>query len=316
MKDSGQDVSEELSPTLRAMPHSGSHANGGGQVAVAFAIQERAVCENPDAGPGGAGFRADGAAYTLEARTVPQAVAFAQNQRDEVRQMDVAGALASEPGMKQQTYVAAFEPGSIARNAGPSGESHLALTLRKEMGDNQPALRIGMQVRRLTPRECERLQGFPDDYTLIPTKVKRLSPPGSGPCAKQTVIATIVAENGTHFVATNHCLAPQLTCARAGMPTGVGYDLCKSVCRQPAHAEINAVKFAGRHARGGTLYLEGHTYACDDCTAAVQAAGVTTVVLGKPPGNAADGPRYKALGNSWAVPVVRWIADRIERELL
>ena len=22
-------------------------------------------------------------------------------------------------------------------------------------------------VRRLTPRECERLQGFPDDYTLI-----------------------------------------------------------------------------------------------------------------------------------------------------
>lgn len=27
---------------------------------------------------------------------------------------------------------------------------------------------------------------------------------------------------------------------------------------------------------------------------------------------AADGPRYKALGNSWAVPVVRWIGERIE----
>lgn len=26
----------------------------------------------------------------------------------------------------------------------------------------------GSAVRRLTPRECERLQGFPDDYTLIP----------------------------------------------------------------------------------------------------------------------------------------------------
>jgi DNA (cytosine-5)-methyltransferase 1 len=24
-----------------------------------------------------------------------------------------------------------------------------------------------MSVRRLTPRECERLQGFPDDYTLV-----------------------------------------------------------------------------------------------------------------------------------------------------
>lgn len=32
----------------------------------------------------------------------------------------------------------------------------------------QQGVRIGSAVRRLTPRECERLQGFPDDYTLIP----------------------------------------------------------------------------------------------------------------------------------------------------
>lgn len=30
------------------------------------------------------------------------------------------------------------------------------------------AIQSGMAVRRLTPRECERLQGFPDDYTLVP----------------------------------------------------------------------------------------------------------------------------------------------------
>ena len=58
-------------------------------------------------------------------------IAFAQNQRDELRVMDVAGAPASQPGMKQQTYIAS------------------------------PA------VRRLTPRECERLQGFPDGYSAI-----------------------------------------------------------------------------------------------------------------------------------------------------
>ena len=34
-KDYGADVSEEISPTLRAMPHDKSHANAGGQVAVA-----------------------------------------------------------------------------------------------------------------------------------------------------------------------------------------------------------------------------------------------------------------------------------------
>ena len=36
------------------------------------------------------------------------------------------------------------------------------------MGDNQPACQTGTSVRRLTPVECERLQGFPDNYTRIP----------------------------------------------------------------------------------------------------------------------------------------------------
>jgi DNA (cytosine-5)-methyltransferase 1 len=30
-------------------------------------------------------------------------------------------------------------------------------------------------VRRLTPRECERLQGFPDDYTLTPHRNKPMA---------------------------------------------------------------------------------------------------------------------------------------------
>lgn len=36
----------------------------------------------------------------------------------------------------------------------------------------------GMAVRRLTPRECERLQGLPDDYTLVPFNGK---PAADGP---------------------------------------------------------------------------------------------------------------------------------------
>jgi len=35
-----------------------------------------------------------------------------------------------------------------------------------------PAMQQGMAVRRLTPRECERLQGFPDDFTRIPWRGK------------------------------------------------------------------------------------------------------------------------------------------------
>jgi len=38
-----------------------------------------------------------------------------------------------------------------------------------------------MAVRRLTPRECERLQGFPDDYTLIPWRKKLAEDCPDGP---------------------------------------------------------------------------------------------------------------------------------------
>jgi DNA (cytosine-5)-methyltransferase 1 len=78
----------------------------------------------------------------------------------------------------------------------------------------QPKVQPEWRVRRLTPTECERLQGFPDGYTAIP------------------------------------------------------------------------------YGRGGRI--DG------------PAAG------GQPKGQASDGPRYKALGNSMAVNVMRWLGRRIE----
>jgi deoxycytidylate deaminase len=105
----------------------------------------------------------------------------------------------------------------------------------------------------------------------------------SGPCAKQTVTATIVAVDGNAFVATNSVRNPQPSCPRAGMASGQGYELCRNVCDQEGHAEINALRKAGESAAGATLYLEGHYYVCDDCHVALAAAGVTEVVFGSAP---------------------------------
>jgi DNA (cytosine-5)-methyltransferase 1 len=44
----------------------------------------------------------------------------------------------------------------------------------------QPAAHA-LTVRRLTPCECERLQGFPDDYTLIPWRKKQAEDCPDGP---------------------------------------------------------------------------------------------------------------------------------------
>lgn len=101
-------------------------------------------------------------------------------------------------------------------------------------------------------------------------------------CAKQTVTATIVMPDGRRFVGTNFARNPQPTCPRADMPTGVGYELCRSICQQEAHAEVNAIAAAGGKAEEATLYLEGHTYACEPCKAACAAAGIVAIVIGAP----------------------------------
>jgi DNA (cytosine-5)-methyltransferase 1 len=61
-----------------------------------------------------------------------------------------------------------FEPGITKREGNPNRFSEeISPTLRAEMGDNQVSIANSMAVRRLTPVECERLQGFPDNYTNI-----------------------------------------------------------------------------------------------------------------------------------------------------
>lgn len=63
------------------------------------------------------------------------------------------------------------------------GEVAFALTAPAGGGRAQErnVLTPSMQVRRLTPTECERLQGFPDGYTAIPWRKKPASECPDGP---------------------------------------------------------------------------------------------------------------------------------------
>jgi DNA (cytosine-5)-methyltransferase 1 len=69
------------------------------------------------------------------------------------------------------TQAIAIQERAVSENidAGPQGkgwQENIGYTL--EARHHVQAVQSAMQVRRLTPRECERLQGFADDYTLIP----------------------------------------------------------------------------------------------------------------------------------------------------
>ncbi|HET7674758.1 MAG TPA: DNA cytosine methyltransferase, partial [Gammaproteobacteria bacterium] len=151
-----------------------------------------------------------------------------------LRAMGHAGSHSNAGG---QIAVAFQERGRAhGRELDIGGDCAYALTAPDAGGRAQErnVLTPDMDVRRITPREAERLQGFPDDYTRIPWReYKRLQ--------------RRAAKHGTSFEA----------------------ELRKrgKIIREPAGTECP------------------------------------------------DGPRYKALGNSWAVHCVRWIGKKIDEAL-
>lgn len=176
--------------------------DGHAQSAVAYPIQEVNVSRANLKGTG-TGIGDDGdPMFTLQSAQPHGVAAVALRGRDggaTAELSELPSALRASQGGGDKAHVLAFHENQRAEVT--TSETTGALNIGGgKPGQGYPAVQSGMQVRRLTPTECCRLQGFPDDFLDI-------------------------------------------------------------------------------------------TY------------------RGKP---AADGPKYKALGNSWAVPVVRWIGERIK----
>ena len=68
-------------------------------------------------------------------------------------------------------------------------------------------------------------------------------------------------------------------CPRIDLPTGIGYEMCKEICKQENHAEINACIIAGAEAQGATLYLLGHTYCCNNCKKVMAEYGIKNIII-------------------------------------
>lgn len=111
---------------------------------------------------------------------IVESIAFAQNQRDEVRNLhDKSGTLAARPGIKQQTFVLQGNMIGRENKNGPQGnginedvcftlnttDRHAVAFCEEDSKDPENAKDKNASdyiVRRLTPTECARLQGFPD----------------------------------------------------------------------------------------------------------------------------------------------------------
>ncbi len=76
--------------------------------------------------------------------------------------------------------VATFQQSSM-KGRGTIGYDASGVTKPVKTQTDGQMVHAGMAVRRLTPRECERLQGFPDDYTAIAWRKKSAADCPDGP---------------------------------------------------------------------------------------------------------------------------------------
>ena len=137
------------------------------------------VGRQPQNGGNGDGFTVGGPMYTLNAtgvHGVAQPISFHVDAMPD--QMNFNVETAASLTCSQHAGVAipigtdcynGLITGDIACTMGTPGSS---------VNASDPTVMQNMAVRRLTPIECERLQGFPDNYTNIPWRKKDESPDG------------------------------------------------------------------------------------------------------------------------------------------
>lgn len=145
----------------------GALAANTGAKQQSYLLERCAVCQYGDAA-GALTARGDSSPC---ADRGPAVVAYKQNASEEARPVagdgSIAGALVSDSRARQTILCMADD------NANAAIDEDMAGSLK--VGGAPPAVTNGYVVRRLTPLECERLQGFPDGWTAIEFRGKPAS---------------------------------------------------------------------------------------------------------------------------------------------
>ena len=278
-------------------------------------------------------------------------VAFAANQRDEVRDLcDVAGALGAQPGMKQQTFVAGFSAGAGAKAGGIGYNDTVAPTLKGSPGGNcMPtvlclndqggqsmaysenitgtlrAQERGHQPLVLNPADPLLYENYGIDsrYTgphkVAPTLSARMGTGGLNTSLVQQVPEEVICIAGN---------AIDRQPENGGNGLGCQEDLAYTLTATDRHAVIELYqKTVGALCRGDEKGIGNQYVSQDKCIINASCSETHHLIRrltplecerlqGFPDGwtdipGASDSARYKALGNSVAIPCVEFIMSRI-----
>ena len=269
-------------------------------------------------------------------------IAFAANQRDEVRDLhDVAGALQAQPGLKQQTFVAGFSAGAGAGAGSIGYNESVAPTLKGSPSGNCMPSIICLNDQGGSVMECSenvsgtlRAQehghqplvyenhGIDSRYTgphkVVPTMSARYGTGGNNiPLVEQNAGAICIAGNIVDRQPQN-----------GGNGLGCQENLAYTLTATDRHAVVELYqKTVGALCRGDEKGIGNQYVSQDKCIINASCSETHHLIRrltplecerlqGFPDGwtdipGASDSARYKALGNSVAIPCVEFIMSRI-----
>ena len=273
---------------------------------------------------------------------VVEPVAFTQNQRDEIRDLgEKSAALAAEPGMKQQTFVAGFSAGAGAKAGGIGYNESVAPTLKGSPGGNCMPSVLCLNDQGGSVMECSenvsgtlRAQehghqplvyenhGIDSRYTgphkVVPTMSARYGTGGNNiPLVEQNAGAICIAGNIVDRQPQN-----------GGNGLGCQENLAYTLTATDRHAVVELYqKTVGALCRGDEKGIGNQYVSQDKCIINASCSETHHLIRrltplecerlqGFPDGwtdipGASDSARYKALGNSVAIPCVEFIMSRI-----
>ena len=268
-------------------------------------------------------------------------IAFAANQRDEVRDLhDVAGALQAQPGLKHQTFVAGFSAGAGA-SAGTIGyQEGVSPTLKgSPSGNCMPSILCindqGGQIMECSENVTGTLRaqehghqplvyenhGIDSRYTgphkVVPTMSARYGTGGNNiPLVEQNAGAICIAGNIVDRQPEN-----------GGNGLGCQEDLAYTLTATDRHAVYSRQRVDDFRrndvvsTQSARQYKDATDLICQQTEAYAYLIRRLTPLecerlQGFPDGwtdipGASDSARYKALGNSVAIPCVEFIMSRI-----
>ena len=164
----GANYTENVSPTILSESHGTPHA-------VCYSLQGNMI----DTAQGG--------------QRQPCIATYSFQRSDELKESEVASTqLARQYKDATDLVVASID----CRNFNETPK-HGTLQAKENGGQSlnySGAVRVNKQVRRLTPKECERLQGYPDGYTNIP---------GASDSARYKALGNSFAIPNAYFVISN-----------------------------------------------------------------------------------------------------------------